>query len=145
MANTNPRTKTKTHFDRDQLIELIFLDMVAGVSRYQIKLKLQNDAYDVPFKTSKLGKSSHYNYLTEAFRLCKVELGEKHDEMRALHIAQLNDLYAESRDQGDRMTALNTLKELAKLQGFEPPKKVEADVSVSGTITVDFGLDGDED
>ena len=73
---------------KEELIELIFLDLINGESRYRIMLKLNRDAYP-GHKTSKLSRTSKYNYIQEAKLNCEPELKETRDNQRKLLYQQI--------------------------------------------------------
>ena len=55
------KEKKMIPLEKEELLELIFLDLIQGFSRYQIMLKLDRDAYP-NHKTSKLSKACKYQY-----------------------------------------------------------------------------------
>lgn len=125
---------------REEIIELMWCDLVNGVTRYQIDLKLQNDTYfnegRTTIHTNKLSDSSRYYYMQDTLERCKAELGEKRDQEVAVIINQFKDVYNEAREQRDRQSAIAALKELSKLRGYYAPEKVE----VNQTLNIDFGF-----
>lgn len=132
---------------REEIIELMWCDMVSGVTRYQIDLKLQNDTYFIEGRTeihtNTLSRSSRYYYMQDVLERCKAELGEKRDAEVALVVSQFKDVYNEARENHDRGNAIAALKELSKLRGYYEPEKV--DVSGNISVNVDFGLGDDEE
>ena len=136
-------TKRKQPLKKEALIELIWIDIVEGMSRYQIMLKLERDAYD-GFETSKLSRTSRYNYVQEAYNNCKVELGEEKERQRDLFYERILSVYNDAVDARDRANALKALEMAAKLSGVYNDKQ---EVNVTGTINanITFGLEDEED
>lgn len=145
MANPRKKSSDKPRepLDKKALIELIWVDLVNGVSRYQIMLKLERDAYD-GFTTSKLGRTSKYNYLQEAYNNCKVELAEEKERQRDLFYERILSVYNDSVDQRDRQNALKALDMAIKLGGLYEQKQ---DINLTGTIkaNISFGIEEDGD
>lgn len=145
MANPRKKSSDKPRepLDKEALIELIWVDLVNGVSRYQIMLKLERDAYD-GFTTSKLSRTSKYNYLQEAYNNCKVELAEEKERQRDLFYERILSVYNDSVDQRDRQNALKALDMAIKLGGLYEQKQ---DINLTGTIkaNISFGIEEDGD
>lgn len=123
---------------KEELIELLVCDLLNGVSRYRVRLKMERDQYP-DFTTSTMSRSGIYKYIDEAYDLCKIPLSKERDKMRNLQLARLEDILEEARDQNDRQSAIGAIKEMNKLTGIYEAEKVD----VTGTINVniDFGLD----
>ena len=145
MANQNKKStdKKKQPFDKKALIELIWIDLVNGVSRYQIMLKLERNAYD-GFDTSKLGRTSKYNYVQEAYSNCKAELQEEKEKQRDLFYERILSVYNDAIEGRDRKNALKALDMAIKLSGLYEEKK---DINITGNINanISFGLEEEED
>lgn len=135
------QTKTRPKFDREELVQLIYTDIINGVSRYQILLKLKRDQYE-GFESSKFSRSKQYDLIQEAFENCKIELKEQREQQKELMYQRLLDVYQESRDARDRQNAISALKELKKLMGLDDPDKVDVNANVN--VDISFGLEDDE-
>lgn len=122
---------------KEALIELIWCDIVNGVSRYQIKKKLERDAYD-GFPTSELSRSCHFNYIKEAYNNCKVEMEDEKERQRDLFYERILSIYQDAVDARDRSNALKALEMAAKLSGIYNDKQ-EVKVSSDG-ITINFAF-----
>ena len=147
MAQYNKKSSEKTRepFDRKALIELIWLDLVQGESRYRILLKLERDAYE-GFTTSKLSRASRYNYIREAYQNCKATLEEEQSKQRELFYERILSVYNDAITNSDRANALRALELAVKLSGLATEKQ---DINLSGNIsaTISFGIeeeDGDK-
>ena len=140
------REKKMIPLEKEELLELIFLDLIQGYSRYQIMLKLDRDAYS-GHKTSKLSKACKYQYIQEAMLNCEAELKETKDKQRNLFYQQILGVFYDAEQANDRQNALKALDMLGKVAGLYA--KEEKDVNISGNIsaTISFGLeeeDGDK-
>lgn len=134
-------SEKKEPFDKEALIELIWIDLVEGVSRYQILLKLERDAYD-GYHTSHLSRSSKYNYIQEAYNNCKAERQEEKEKQRDLFYERILNVYNDAITNRDRQNALKALDMGLKLSGLYEQKQ---DINISGNLnaTISFGLEED--
>ena len=140
------KKKKMIPLQKEELLELIFLDLIQGFSRYQIMLKLDRDAYS-GHKTSKLSKACKYQYIQEAMLNCEAELKETKDKQRNIFYQQILGVFYDAEQANDRQNALKALDMLGKVAGLYA--KEEKDVNISGNInaTISFGLeeeDGDK-
>lgn len=140
------KDKRTIPLEKEELLELIFLDLIQGESRYRIMLKLDRDAYP-NHKTSKLSKACKYQYIQEAILNCEAELKETKDKQRNLFYQQILGVFNDAQVANDRQSALKALDMLGKVAGLYA--KEEKDVNISGNIsaTISFGLeeeDGDK-
>ena len=138
------KDKKMIPLEKEELLELIFLDLIQGYSRYQIMLKLDRDAYS-GHKTSKLSKACKYQYIQEAMLNCEAELKETKDKQRNLFYQQILGVFYDAEQANDRQNALKALDMLGKVAGLYA--KEDKDVNISGNInaTISFGLeDGDK-
>lgn len=135
------QTKVRPKFDREELVQLIYVDLINGVSRYQILLKLKRDQYE-GFESSKFSRSKQYDLIQEAYENCKIELKEQKEQQKELMYQRLLDVYQECRDARDRQNAISALKELKKLMGLDDPDKV--DVTANVNVDISFGLEDNE-
>ena len=145
MADSKKKSSDKPRepFDKEALIELIWIDLVQGESRYRILLKLERDAYD-GFTTSKLSRATKYNYIQEAYNNCKATLEEEQSKQRELFYERILSVYNDAITSGDRGNALRALELAVKLSGLATEKQ---DINISGSIsaTISFGLEGDNE
>lgn len=136
------QTKVRPKFDREELVQLIYVDLINGVSRYQILLKLKRDQYE-GFESSKFSRSKQYDLIQEAYENCKIELKEQKEQQKELMYQRLLDVYQECRDARDRQNAISALKELKKLMGLDDPDKVDVNANVN--VDISFGLEDDNE
>lgn len=137
------KEKKTIPLEKEELLELIFLDLIQGYSRYQILLKLDRDAYP-NHKTSKLSKACKYNYIQEAILNCQAELKETKDKQRDIFYQQILGVFYDAQQSNDRQSALKALDMLGKVAGLYA--KEEKDVNISGNIsaTISFGLEEED-
>lgn len=144
MSKYNMRSseKKKPKLEKEDLIEKIWCDVVNGVSRYQIKKKLEKDAYE-GHKTSTLSRSSHFNYIAEAYNNCKPELIEEKERQRDLFYERILSVYSDAIDVGDRSNALKALEMAMRLSGLDKQstKTVEISNEKDGNVKILFGFD----
>lgn len=135
----------RTPYNVEELNELIWCDIMNGLSRYQIKLKLERDAYE-GFETSKLSRTAQYNHIKNAYDKCEIELQGHRDELRKVFYDRFLSLYNDCIENRDRRTALETLKYITKLSGLEEPEKIELSGTLDNNINITFGFnkDGEE-
>ena len=140
------KTKDKKYIPlkKEELIELIFLDLINGESRYRIMLKLNRDAYPGD-NTSKLSRTSKYNYIQEAMLNCEAELKETKDKQRNLFYQQILGVFNDAQMANDRQSALKALDMLSKVAGLYA--KEEKDINLNGSINanISFGLNKEEE
>ena len=143
--NTKKITKTNKNrpkFDREELVQLIVCDILNGVSRYRVMLKLKRDQYE-GFESSKYSRSKQYDLIEEAYNNCKIPLAEDRQKQRELFIARYEDILEECRDSRDRQNAIAALKEMGKILGIYDPEKV--DVTANVNVDISFGLEDNEE
>lgn len=141
--NKKSTEKKRQPLDKEALIELIWIDLVNGVSRYQIMLKLERNAYE-GFDTSKIKRSTRYNYVQEAYNNCKAELREEKEKQRDLFYERILSVYNDAVNNNDRQAALKALDMGIKLSGLYVEEK---NINLTGTIKADitFGLEEDNE
>lgn len=134
--------KARPKFDREELVQLIVCDILNGMSRYRVLLKLKRDQYE-DFKSSEFSRSKQYDLVQEAYECCKIPLAEDRQKQRELFIARYEDILEECRDSRDRQNAIAALKEMSRLLGLYEPDKVDVNANVN--VDISFGLEDDED
>lgn len=146
MAQSKKKSSDKTRepFDKKALIELIWIDLIQGESRYRIMLKLERDAYE-GFTTSNLSRTSKYNYIQEAYNNCAEERAEKLEKQRDLFYERIMNVYNDALENRDRQSALKALDMGMKLGKLYPNE--EKDINLSGNISasISFGLEEDNE
>ena len=143
MSNKNAKGRSRIPFEKDELIELMWIDLCAGVSRYQIMLKLDRDAY-TGYETSKLSQASKYKYLQLAYSKCEGELQEEREKLRDLFYSRFLSVYEEAMENRDRQNAIRALDLASKIAGVYAEEK--KDITLRGDIkaTINFGIGEEE-
>lgn len=136
--------KKKIPIEKEELLELIFLDLIQGYSRYQILLKLDRDAYP-GHNTSKLSRACKYNYIQEAILNCQAELKETKDKQRDIFYQQILGVFYDAQQANDRQSALKALDLIGKVAGLYA--KEEKDINLNGSINanISFGLNKEQE
>ena len=136
------KEKKKIPVEKEELLELIFLDLIEGYSRYQILLKLNRDAYP-NHKTSHLSRSCKYNYVQEAILNCQGELQETKEKQRDIFYQQILGVFFDAQQSNDRQSALKALDMIGKVAGLYA--KEEKDINLNATIkaNISFGIEGE--
>ena len=144
MSNKNAKRRSPIPFEKDELIERMWIDLCAGVSRYQIMLKLDRDAYE-GYETSKLSQASKYKYLQLAYSKCQGELQEERAKLRDLFYSRFLSVYEEAMENRDRQNAIRALDLASRLAGVYAEEK--KDVTINGNIktVISFGIGEDKD
>ena len=144
MPNIQKNKKGRIPFEKDELIELMWIDLMSGVSRYQIMLKLERDAYE-GFKTSNLSRASKYKYLQLAYGKCEGELQEERAKLRDLFYSRFLSVYEEAMESRDRQNAIRALDLASRIAGVYAEEK--KDITLRGDIkaTINFGLENKEE
>lgn len=113
-------------------------DIIVGYTWKDIKKKIETDQYE-PFKTSNKTRERQWQYYKEATALLKVEFEEEKKELRNVLYERYLSLYKTCISRNEMNTALNSLKEIAKLMGLNEADKV--DVTSENKIVIDFSFD----
>lgn len=113
-------------------------DIIVGYTWKDIKKKIETDQYN-PFKTSNKTRERQWQYYKEATALLKVEFEEEKKELRNVLYERYLSLYKTCVSRNEMNTALNSLKEIAKLMGLNEADKV--DVTSENKIVIDFTFD----
>lgn len=123
----------------EQLKRYISNDLLDGATQSVLVQKITEDAYGVGLKYS---VHTAKDIISECRRILRDDWKEERETLREMQLNRLLDLYTESREAKDRLTALNTLKEINKVTGQYEPIRVDA--TIDGTISIDFGFDKEE-
>lgn len=113
-------------------------DIIVGYTWKDIKQKIESDQYK-PFKTSNKTRERQWQYYKEATALLKVEFEEEKKELRNVLYERYLSLYKTCVSRNEMNTALNSLKEIAKLMGLNEADKV--DLTSENKIVIDFSFD----
>lgn len=135
--------KRKVRTNKMDVLERLYCDICNGYPRFQLKIKLEQDSYELG--TDKLSGKSHDMYIKEAYDMCKVEKQEELDQLRDIQYNRLLTVYNDAIENRDRQSAVAAIREMNKIYGVEAPVKKEIKAEVEQIITLDFGFEYDED
>lgn len=130
--------KVRPKFDREELVQLMVCDILNGMSRYRVQLKLKRDQYE-GFESSKYSRSKQYDLIQEAYNNCKPQLEKDRQKQREMFIARYEDILEEARNASDRQNAIAALKEMGKILGVYDPENVN--ITADLKVDVSFGLE----
>lgn len=139
MENTNKIPKK----DKNRGINAtryVVKDILNGLSYLILKNKLMSDEYGIGYKYS---KTQSDRIIRAARDLIKKDTEEQLPLLKDEMLARTLDVYAESREKGDRTNALKAIEQINKMFGlYQDRLKIDADVR--NEIIIDFGYDKDE-
>ena len=139
----NTKNKSKSTYEREDIIEMMVCDILNGVSRFRVMKKLEKNAYE-DVETASFSRAKKYSLLQEAYERCTVPLEEEREKLRNLQIARLEDILEECREQRDRANAVNTIKEINKLTGIYPTENVTVSGDGKISVNISFGLEHED-
>lgn len=128
----------QTKIRREQIIKMLYNDICQGAMYSHMMDKLMNDGYGINYNYT---ESTAKNLITDVRNMIKKDFAEAKPQMREQLLTQLYDTYTECREAGDRMSALNALKQIAKLTGADEADKFAVDCNLFGDINIEFGFD----
>lgn len=130
---------------REALLDEIMCDLINGMSRFQIKRKLDEDQYETR-KTSDMNYNSKLELIAECFKRFALETKDERDKARDLMYARVLSVYEDAITVHDRKSALQALKQLTDLQGLLIPEISRDDIlQTIPTIQISFGCPKKED
>ena len=106
-------TKNNIKLKKDDITYRIYLDLVNGLTKYEVYKKLKEDAYPEP--TSHYSNTHRYRLVKSAFDMAKEECEEKIEEQRHMMYNRILAVYNDSINSNDRVNALKALDQLSKL------------------------------
>ena len=124
---------------REALVDEIMCDLLNGMSRFQVKRKLDEDQYETR-KTSELNDNSKNNLIVECFRRFALETKDERDAARDIMYARILSVYEDAITVHDRKSALQALRQLTDLQGLLIPEISRDDIlHTIPAIQISFG------
>lgn len=124
---------------REALVDEIMCDLLNGMSRFQVKRKLDEDQYETR-KTSEMNNSSKNDLIAECFKRFALETKDERDKARDIMYARILSVYEDAITVHDRKSALQALKQLTDLQGLLMPEISRDDLMKTiPTIQISFG------
>lgn len=139
------KEKKRPKFEREDLVEMLYLKLLEGESRYRLKLMLERDNFKDQdgntIKSSAYSRTSHYNFIAEAYDKCHTELKENRDVQRNVLWERILSTYNDAFNNHDRANALKALDMMAKMGGLYEPDRVDVNANVDHKVTVSFGVE----
>ena len=124
---------------KEALLDEIMCDLINGVSRFQIKRKLDEDQYETR-KTSDMTYNTKMDLIAECFKRFALETKDERDKARDIMYARVLSVYEDAITVHDRKSALQALKQLTDLQGLLIPEISRDDIlQTIPTIQITFG------
>ena len=127
------------HLMKEALLDEIMCDLINGVSRFQIRRKLEEDQYETR-KTSDMTYNTKMDLIAECFKRFALETKDERDKARDIMYARVLSVYEDAITVHDRKSALQALKQLTDLQGLLIPEVSRDDIlQTIPTIQISFG------
>ena len=126
----------------EQLKRYIANDILNGGTQITIVQKITEDVYGVGYT---LSEHSAKDLIAKVRKDLREDWAEERKHLQEIQMQRLLDLYTESREALDRLSALNTLKEMNKMCGLYEPDKVSVEAKVDSKIVIDFGFNNNEE
>lgn len=132
-------TQNNIKLKKDDITYRIYLDLVNGLTKYEVYKKLKEDAYPEP--TSQYSNTHRYRLVKSAFDMAKEECEEKIEEQRHMMYNRILAVYNDSINSNDRVNALKALDQLSKLIGlYDNKQKVELSGNLTENVNISFGF-----
>ena len=130
---------------KEALLDEIMCDLLNGMSRFQIRRKLEEDQYETR-KTSDMKYNHKMELIAECFKRFALETKDERDKARDIMYARILSVYEDAITVHDRKSALQALKQLTDLQGLLIPEVSRDDIlQTIPTIQISFGCPKKED
>lgn len=137
MSKTNGKNANVIN-EKKRVIEAMYNDCIRGKQKYQIREKFVEGKYDNSSKSDR----SFYDYWQSMIDKFAEEFEENKKQLKSKFIARYLYLYEQMIDKNDLKGAREVLDSLKKMTGMDEP--IEADITLTGDLVVDFGLDDAE-
>lgn len=134
MSKTNGKNANVIN-EKKRVIEAMYNDCIRGKQKYQIREKFVEGKYDNSSKSDR----SFYDYWQSMIDKFAEEFEENKKQLKSKFIARYLYLYEQMIDKNDLKGAREVLDSLKKMTGMDEP--IEADITLTGDLVVDFGLD----
>lgn len=136
MSKTNGRN-ANVIAEKKRVIEAMYNDCIRGKQKYQIRDKFTNGEYD----NSSKGDRTFFTYWNNMIDKFAEEFEENKKQLKSKFISRYLFLYEKFVEEKNYKGAREVLDSLKKMTGMDEP--IEANIDLSGELTVDFGLDNE--
>lgn len=133
--------REKKEIARRMLIDEVVVDLVNGVPKSEILIKLQDGIYEHVTAPS-LSMVTSYRVYNAAMAKIRQDSEDSIAEKRELLWSRYENLYRESLELGNHMNARACLSDMAKIFGLSEPEKQE--VTIKDAV-ISFGFGKNED
>lgn len=124
-------------YTKEVIINELWVDVVNGLTRYELMQKLDADKYSLP--TSLLTKACKYNYINAAYDKCKIEMQGEAIGMRATILNRYLSVYNDAVMNSDRQSAIRALDSVTKLLGLNEADKLDITSNNKLEVNINFG------
>lgn len=135
------RTKIKKWLQTDEIISEVYVDLVNGMTKSDVKEKLMKGCYEN--QTKALGKRTAQDYIAAAYQRMHYDFESQAEEMRADLYSKLISVYADAVKANDRYNAIQAVNTIMKLTGIamdKPQNNIQINNNKEG-ITINFGFE----
>jgi hypothetical protein len=129
----------KSSLRANAAVKAILRDVARGVAYSRIRERLIQDEYGLNFHYAEYTAEQ---VIAQARRILKEEFKNELPELKEKIVANLWDIVEESRNVGDRASAISATKEIGKLVGVYAQESIK--LQHDGAIVIDFGTKDDE-
>jgi hypothetical protein len=136
MSKTNGRN-ANVIAEKKRVIEAMYNDCIRGKQKYQIREKFTNSEYN----NSSKGDRTFFSYWNDMMDKFAEEFEENKKQLKSKFISRYLFLYEKFVEEKNYQGAREVLDSLKKMTGMDEP--IEANIDLSGELTVDFGLDNE--
>ena len=136
MSKTNGRN-ANVIAEKKRVIEAMYNDCIRGKQKYQIREKFTNGEDD----NSSKGDRTFFTYWNNMIDKFAEEFEENKKQLKSKFISRYLFLYEKFVEEKNYKGAREVLDSLKKMTGMDEP--IEANIDLSGELTVDFGLDNE--
>lgn len=125
----------------ENLVEMVYCDLLNGVSRYQIIKKLREGLYDGQPKP--YSDSHSRAYYSAALERIRGDADLKQEEARHVLLGRFETVYNDALLLGDKQSALRALENIGKIYRLYDNANTNVNINTDGAngVTINFGFD----
>lgn len=131
----NPQNNCNQQHKKEDVIQLMYEDVIRGKIKHQIREKFVKQKYD----NETCSDRQFYTYWNNMLDKFAEEFEDHKEKLKDKFIARYMYLYEKAVEEKKYKEAREVLDSLKKMTGMDEP--VEADINISGGFVIDFGLD----
>lgn len=138
------RSHKKAEYDRvEKVIDEIVVDIVNGLPKSDCMQKMAQGMYPSQFERAMVRRADQYDYYNAAIARLQGDLEKEREKNLAIVIARFELLYKEALEANDRASAINALKEIAKMLGVSQPPTPTTAIQINNNkdgVKINFGF-----